>query len=383
MAENTPTKYASLGVDVGKRGINVLQDITDDLFPNAFCSVIRHPASGDKGLVLHEDGVGSKPLISYLCYRETGQNKWFEPLASDAIAMNIDDVICIGAMPIAFSDYVALNSFHIKREALLGGLAKGFTASFSRLRSLGHGLLFSGGETADLPDIVQTFDLSGTVYGEVPLAGVITGETIEPGDQIVGLRSGGGCTYEERINSGIMCNGITLARHCLLDSGYLSQYPEIGGKAAGYSGKFKLGSEPDGLGMTVAEALLSPTRIFLPIIAELLKTVRPKALVHNTGGGLAKCKRLGRGILFVKDQLPDPDPIFSLIQQESGANFQEMCQDFNMGVGFEVVVKKGQVEEVLRASERFGVGCSVIGHCERSAFGNSVLVKSKDGSFTY
>ena len=381
MADPTTSKYGSLGVDVDKKGIEELKAITNDLFPQAFCSVTRHPASNDRGMVLHEDGVGSKTIIAYLCNRETGERRWFETLSDDVIAMNVDDVICVGAKPITFSDYIALNSFNVDRGALLSALAKGFAGTFRKLNSLGSPLSFCGGETADLPDVVGTFDLSGTVYAEVPLSEVITGDGISPGDIIVGIRSGGSCSYETGFNSGLMCNGITLARHSLLSAEYSKQYPEISSGGKKYTGRYRLDSEPEGLASGLYEALLSPTRLFLPIIADILGKIRPQALVHNTGGGLTKCRRLGKNILYIKDQLPEPDPIFSLIKRESGIGWDEMYRDFNMGVGFEVIVRKGEEETVLRSAEKYGVGAQVIGRCERQDTGNAVLIESNEGSF--
>jgi phosphoribosylformylglycinamidine cyclo-ligase len=382
--EALPSRYESLGVDVSKKGIEYLRAITDDLFPEAFCSVVRHPSDSKKGIILHEDGAGSKPLVSYLCYKETGDCKWFEPLAADVIAMNVDDVICVGGIPHAFSDYVALNGFMIDKEDLLVGLAGGFSRTFSNLLSAGTQILFSGGETADLPDIVRTFDVSGTVYAEVQLSKIVTSKNIAPGDLIVGLRSGGRSKYETKENSGLMCNGVTLARHSLLCPDYKQKYPEVGSeRAKGYTGHFKLDSEPQELDVTVAEALLSPSRIFLPVALEVLKNGKVNAMVHNTGGGLTKCKRLGRNIRFVKDKLPKADPIFELIQGESTEEWRDMYREFNMGIGFEFIVPKGEVEPVLKASKKYGIEARVIGYCEKSPSGNSVLIKSEHGKFDY
>jgi phosphoribosylformylglycinamidine cyclo-ligase len=378
-----PSIYKSLGVDVEKKGIDALRKVTDDLHPEAFCSIVRHPLAKGRALVLHEDGAGTKPIVSYLAYKETGDPKWFEPLAADVLAMNIDDIVCVGAVPLAFSDYIALNGFTVDKQDLLEGLAAGFSQAFSVLRDTGSQILFSGGETADLPDIVRTFDVSGTVYGEVDLGSVITGSLIEPGDSIVGLRSGGSCRYENYKNSGLMCNGITLARHSLLTPDYAKGHPEASRENGTLEGRYRLDSEPDGLGMTIGEALISPTRIFLPIAAKILRDVPVKAMVHNTGGGLTKCKRLGRGILYVKNNLPEPDPLFNLIQKESSTGWDEMYQDFNMGIGFEVIVEKGDVETVIKAAARFGVGAQIIGHCERSEAGNAVFIESAMGRFRY
>jgi phosphoribosylformylglycinamidine cyclo-ligase len=384
MVGSTPSRYRSLGVDVGKEGIEALRSITCDLFPSAFCSVVRHPSDPARGIILHEDGAGTKPIVSYICYRETGEAKWFQSLATDVVAMNIDDVVCVGGKPIAFSDYIALNPFTVRKQDLLGWLARGFDKTFATLKSLEIDILFSGGETADLPDIVRTFDVSGTVYGEVELDKAITGAKISPGDVIVGLRSGGRCSYEEGSNSGLMCNGITLARHSLLRRDYLRKYPEIGSKEVkGYFGRFTVDTKVPDLGMSVGEALLSPARIYLPIALKVLKSVDVKGMVHNTGGGMTKCKRLGRKIRYLKDSLPEPDPIFRLIRRESKADWREMYQDFNMGVGFEVIVGKGDEDAVIDASEKFGVGAQVIGRCERFPSGNAVLIRTGFGKFEY
>lgn len=370
---------------MNKRGIERLKALTNDLFPQSFCTVTKHPLQPGRGMILHADGAGTKPIVAYLMFKESGSLEWFSPLSSDVIAMNVDDIVCVGGTPLAISDYVALNPFTLEREALLGGLAEGFRSALSAMESLGHPLLFGGGETADLPDIVRTFDVSATVYGEVDLRTVVTGDSISPGDVIVGLRSGGKARYELRENSGIMCNGITLARHSLLSPKYLKKYPEIGsGRKGGYFGSHELTSKPRGLGMTIGEALLSPTRIYLPVAKRILEKTEVKALVHNTGGGLTKCKRLGKGIRFVKDNLPTPDPIFKLIQEGSGEGWGEMYRAFNMGVGMEAVVAKEFAEQVIGISESFGIEAQVIGRCERSpSDGNSVAIKSGKGTFEF
>ncbi|MEN3051712.1 MAG: AIR synthase related protein [Candidatus Methanosuratincola petrocarbonis] len=370
------SKYYELGVDVDKKGISSIKRLTDDLFPDAFCSVVRDPSHPESGLILHEDGAGSKPIISYIYFKETGDYGWFSGLAQDVLAMNLDDVVCVGGTPIAFSDYVALNTMRLEREALLSSLASGFSQTFGILGRQGCSVLFCGGETADLPDIIRTLDVSGTVFGRVDLKSMITGSEISPGDVVVGIRSGGRCSYEDRENSGIMCNGISLARHSLLRNEYYRKYPEIGHEGSkGYYGRFRIDDDLPDLGMTIGEALLSPTRIFLPIVLEILERVPVKALVHNTGGGLTKSLRLGKDILYIKDCLPDPDPVFRLIGEESRESPREMCRNYNMGIGMEVVVGRGHEEEVIRSAEKFKVGAQVIGRCERSNGSNAVLIR--------
>jgi phosphoribosylformylglycinamidine cyclo-ligase len=385
VVQGISSRYGSLGVDVEKKGIDRLKILTNDLYPQSFCTVTRHPTREGVGAILHADGAGTKPIVAYLSYKETGNPGSFSGLAQDVVAMNVDDIVCVGGTPLTLSDYVALNPFALEREALLGGLADGFKAALTSLADQGHPILFGGGETADLPDIVRTFDVSATVYGEVGLDLVITGDSITPGDVIVGLRSGGRAKGEGRENSGIMCNGITLARHSLLSPKYLKKYPEVGsGRPGGYFGSFELSSEPDGLGMTVGEALLSPTRIYLPVAKRLVAKGGVKALVHNTGSGMTKCKRLGKGIRYVKDRLPEPDPIFKLIREGSREGWGEMYRAFNMGIGLEAVADEERAHEIMSISESFGIGACVIGRCEGSPSGhNTVLIKSPLGTFEY
>ncbi|MGQ9478953.1 MAG: AIR synthase-related protein, partial [Thermoproteota archaeon] len=231
---------------------------------------------------------------------------------------------------------------------------------------------------------VRTFDVSGTVMARVELSKAITGEKISPGDIIVGFRSGGRAVYESKENSGIMCNGLTLARHCLLSNEYFERYPEIGYEdVKGYYGRFKIDSFIDELDMTVGEALLSPTRIFLPIILEILRKVEVKAIIHNTGGGLTKCLKVGRNIKYVKDNLPDPDPIFKLIHAESREDMRNMYRGFNMGIGLEVIVEKGKEDNIIDISEKYKVGAQIIGRCEESLEGNKAIISSKYGRFKY
>lgn len=380
------SKYGALGVDIGKQGVEAFEGVVENLFPGAFCVVQRDPEHPRQGLVSHTDGAGSKPIQSYLHWRETGDAGWFKGLAQDVVAMNLDDIICVAARPLAFIDYITLNALAIDRVKLLSSMAEGFSECFRMLKGLGITIPFAGGETADHPDQLRTLDVSGSIFGRVDLERVVTGGKIESGDLIVGLRSGGQATYEKKLNSGMMCNGLTLARSCLMSDEYLKAYPELAhpGKRR-YTGRFSYDDFLDDLGMTVGEALLSPTRIFAPVVVDIISKAGDSVhgMVHNTGGGLTKCLHLGRGIQYIKDSLPDPDPIFELIQRESGADWREMNQDFNMGVGFEIVADEEAVDEILATAERFSVGAGVIGRCLRTSTENKVTIENKRGKFVY
>jgi phosphoribosylformylglycinamidine cyclo-ligase len=374
--------YRSLGVDARKEGTELFLPLLDaDLRP--FCPVggVRR----GEGVVLHTDGAGSKPLQSYLHWRETGDPSWFQGLIQDVLAMNLDDVVCVGPFfPLAFVDYLSLNPRLLPKRELLSSLAKGFRRVLGDLRGLGIRIPFLGGETADLPDQVRTLDLSGALAALVRLSEVRKGEKVKEGDMIVGLRSGGRTRYERRENSGLMCNGITLARHVLMSGEYTRKYPELA-EGRGYRGRFRFDDYSEELGMTVGEALLSPTRLFSPVVLKILERVGEgvKAMVHNTGGGLTKGLRVGKNVVYVKDRLPEPDPLFLFLQREGRVGWREMYQVFNMGVGFELVVDPEEAEEVVRISEGFGLGASVIGSCRRGRGRNRVIIKSRWGKFEY
>ncbi|MBS7606545.1 phosphoribosylformylglycinamidine cyclo-ligase [Candidatus Bathyarchaeota archaeon] len=382
------SKYAESGVDVKKRGIECFRSILNNLFPEAFCVISEDPNLPGYGLVTHTDGAGSKPVQAYLHWKETGDIRWFKGLAQDVLAMNIDDIICVGAKPINFVDYVAINPLRVDKIGLLKILSSGFEECINILGAQGVKLLFSGGETADLPDQIRTLDIAATMNGRVSLSRVLTGEKIEPGDVIIGLRSGGKTNYERNENSGIMCNGLTLARLCLMRKDYQEKYPEIlespDGKRS-YYGRFKFDDYLDELGMTVGEALLSPTRLYAPVILKVMERFGEyiSGLVHNTGGGLTKCLRIGRNIHYIKDNLFNPDPIFILIQRESKEPWKYMFENYNMGVGFEIIAKTEAASDIISISEKYDLETKIIGVCQKSRDGNKLTIKSQYGEFQY
>ncbi|MEM1515538.1 MAG: AIR synthase related protein [Candidatus Bathyarchaeia archaeon] len=382
------SKYAETGVDVRKRGVEVFWGLLDNLFSDAFCVVSADPSLPGFGIVTHVDGAGSKPIQSYLHWRETGEIGWFKGLAQDALAMNLDDIICVGALPINFVDYITVNPLRVDKIGVLKSLGEGFKESLSLLESLGIKIMFSGGETADLPDQLKTLDVMVTMNGRVEISKVITGNNIRPSNVIIGFRSGGRTKYEKKDNSGIMCNGITLARLCLMRKEYQEKYPEIietyDGKRS-YYGRFKFDDYVDELGMTVGEAILSPTRFYAPVILKVLERFREHitGLIHNTGGGLTKCLRVGRNIHYIKDNLFEPDPIFKLIQHESSESWEAMYENYNMGVGFEVIASPEVYDDIIELSEKYEIDARVIGRCKRSTEGNKLTIKSSYGKFQY
>ena len=382
----TESRYEKLGVDIHKKGIEIFKPSIGALYPAAFCAVKQDPQFPEYALIAHADGAGSKPVQSYLDYKETGELTAFKGIGQDVVAMNLNDIACVGASPISFVDYVALNKSKIPKEDLLEILNSEFTELSELLRAHNVTLPFDGGETADLPDQLSTLDVSGFMEGRVKLSKVITGQGIRSGNKIVGLRSGGKAHYERKLNSGIMCNGITLARHCLITGEYEKKYSEILGQGTqGYSGRYRVGDYVDELEMTIDAAITSPTRIFAPIVFKILDTVGSSVtgLVHNTGGGQTKCLKLGRGLRYIKHLTLQPDPIFTLIQKESGETWRDMYQDFNMGVGFEVILEQEAVDSALSIAESFGVEAREMGYVESSPDGNQVVIESSLGKFVY
>lgn len=379
------SEYSRLGVDVNKRGIEVFDNIVNNIYPNAFCVITRHPAFPQQGLVLHTDSAGSKPIQSYLNWRETGDIAAFQGLSQDVIAMNIDDVVCVGATPISFIDYIALNPFIIPKEALLKVISQGFRECLHWLQQQRTSIQLGGGETADLPDTVRTLDISGVVFGAVNLEQVISGERIEEGNKIIGLRSGGRTKHETQENSGIMCNGITLARHVLMKKEYTKQYPETHSIfTQKYVGRFSVDQFVEGLGMCMGEAITSPTRLYSPIVLRILERYGEsvRGLIHNTGGGQTKCLRVGKHIHYIKRSL-FVDPIFQMIQQESGEKWRTMFQNFNMGTGFEIVVDEEAAEDMLSIPEKEGLEAQIIGECKETKGNNQLTLETPWGFFQY
>jgi phosphoribosylformylglycinamidine cyclo-ligase len=370
---------------VNKKGIEVFTTLVDNIYPNAFCVVSQHPTFPHHGLVLHTDSAGSKPVQSYLNWKETEDIQAFQGLTQDVIAMNIDDLVCVGAIPISFIDYIAVNPFAIPKTALLEVLSHGFQECFHWLHSQEVSIRFGGGETADLPDTVRTLDISGAVFGTMKMENTISGEQIENGNKIIGLRSGGRTKQETHENSGIMCNGITLARHTLMKKEYSQRYPETHhNPSLAYQGRYSVDHYLEELGMSVGEAITSPTRLYAPTILRILERygTHVRGLIHNTGGGQTKCLRVGQGIHYRKRSF-FVDPIFQIIQRESGEQWRTMFQNFNMGTGFEIIVDEEVAEDILSVPEKEGLEAQIVGQCELTKGTNQLTLETSWGTFQY
>jgi phosphoribosylformylglycinamidine cyclo-ligase len=384
------SEYERLGVDAYKRDVRYLKKLVAEAFPYTFTPLLKDPDRNEY-FILHIDGAGSKPIISYLYYKEINDTSFFRGLSQDVIAMNLDDIITVGAEPVAFADYIAVNPFRVPKAKILQELSIGFKEVFNILSGFKSGIrvspLFSGGETADLPDQVRTLDIVGMLYARVTSSKIIKGD-IHDKALIIGLRSSGKAKYEKKENSGIMCNGLTLARHVLLSKYYREKYPEVYEPLVEqeYRGRYNIDSYVDELGMSIGEALLSPTRIFAPIIGEIMDNYREHimGMVHITGGGLTKFLRLGSGLKYILNNLPDPDPLFNLIKREGKISWKEMYEVFNMGVGFGIIIDDNKLaEDVICISEKYNVEARIIGFVEKGKEENTLIIKKNNEQYLY
>jgi phosphoribosylformylglycinamidine cyclo-ligase len=368
------SRYQARGVSATKQEVHAaIEKLDPGLFPLAFCKITEDYLTGDPDLcnVIHADGSGSKSLLAYLHYRETGDARVFRGIAQDSIVMNLDDLACVGATgKILCSSTINRNAKRIGAD-VLAELIGGTDEFLATLRSQGVDVHNGGGETADVGDLTPTVVVDSCTAAVMRKAHVIAGEGIRPGLSIVGFSSTGQAAYEERENSGIGSNGLTSARHDLLSSYYKKKYPETFDPqldpALVYSGPYKLEDKLPGSKQSVGQALLSPTRSYAPVVLRLLKE-QPgvvKGLVHCSGGGQTKCLRFGRGgVHFVKDDLLAPPAIFRAIQRVSRTPWREMYQVYNMGHRMEVYCGKRDVKKVIEVARGFGIVAQQIGQTE-------------------
>ncbi len=373
-------RYASRGVSAGKEEVHAAVDKLDQgVFKGAFCKITEDFLTGSKKKcnVIHSDGSGTKSIIAYLYFRETGDASVFRGISQDSIVMNIDDLLCIGAVErILLSNTVNRNAKNFTGKAL-AQLILGSEDFLAKLRKLGVKIFSGGGETADVGDLTGAVVVDSCAVAVMERKNVITGAEIKPNLAIVGLSSAGKAKYEDFENSGIGSNGLTSARHDMLSPYYRKKYPETydsnTDKKLVYCGPFKLEDKLEGSNMTVGQALLSPTRTYAPVIMKLLKK-HPKlikGLVHCSGGGQTKCVRFGKGVHFIKDNLMPIPPIFKAIQKASKTTDKEMFEVYNMGHRMEVYCKPEDAKKVIAVAKSFGIDAAVVGRTEKS--------KRKDG----
>jgi len=378
--------YARRGVSAGKEDVHfAIRNLDKGLYPNAFCKILPDLTGGDADYctLMHADGAGTKSALAYLYWKETGDVSVWRGIAQDALVMNLDDMLCAGSTgPFLFSNTIGRNPFHVSRD-VLAEILEGMEDVFSMLREHGIDAVNTGGETADVADTVRTLILDATAMTRMPRAEVITNEDIQAGDVIVGLASFGQTTYEKAYNSGIGSNGLTNARHDMLDNSYAQKYPETYSpqvpKELVYAGPHKLTDPVPETGLDVGKLMLSPTRTFLPLMKPFLDSHRAKihGLIHCTGGGQTKVMKFVKGLHVIKDNLFPTPPLFRMIQAASGASWQEMYKVFNMGHRLEVYTDQETADALIEMAGTFNIGAQIIGRCEAAEENKLTIVGEK------
>jgi len=385
--------YSKLGVSSQKEEVHeAIKGLDKGIYPGAFCKIVEDVNGRDDYCsIFHADGAGTKSSLAYMYYRETGDISIFKGVVRDAIIMNIDDILCVGATGTMFlSNNLGRNSHFISGE-IIGTIIKEYNDYSRRLTNLGLKVIMSGGETADVGDLVKTIILDASVFTSMKRDDVINTDNIKTDDVIVGLASYGKASYEEEYNSGIGSNGLTLARHGTLSHEYYEKYPECYNKEIEeklvFFGKHKLTDKPKGLKLTVGKALLSPTRTYAPVLLHILKEYRSEihGIIHNTGGGQTKNLHYGKGIKYIKNNLFRLPKIFEIIQNSSETQWKEMYSVFNMGHRMELYCNESIAKNLINIAKEYNIEAKIIGHCEKSPSKerNIVEINSEFGSFEY
>lgn len=365
--------YSQRGVSAQKEDVHrAVEKLDKGIFPYAFCKVYPDFLQGDADWVnvMHADGAGTKSILAYLYWKETGDLSVWKGIAQDAIVMNLDDLLCAGVHDnLLFSSTIDRNKKKIPGE-VLGAIINGTQEFFEQLKSFDIHIHYLGGETADVGDVVRTIAVNGTMCARWPANKIITNEKICLGDVIIGFASSGTATYETSFNSGIASNGLTSARHDLLSKFYAERYPESYDNSLSeevmYIGKHRL-TDPAPNNQSIGELLLSPTRTYAPLLKQLLNRYADQihGLIHCSGGGQTKCmKYLPGNFTIIKDNLFDSPMIFKLIQDASGADYREMYQVFNMGHRLELFTNAAYADELMEVAHGFNIAAKIVGRVE-------------------
>ncbi|RKQ50869.1 phosphoribosylformylglycinamidine cyclo-ligase [Roseivirga pacifica] len=384
-------RYMQRGVSASKEDVhNAIKNLDKGLFPKAFCKVVPDFMGNDDAYcnIMHADGAGTKSSLAYMYWKETGDLSVWKGIAQDAIIMNIDDLLCVGATEnILLSSTIGRNKNLIPGE-VISALINGTEEVLQMLRDNGMNIISTGGETADLGDLVRTVVVDSTVIGRMKREDVITNEKIKPGQVIVGLASFGQANYESEYNGGMGSNGLTSARHDVFDKYLAEKYPESFDPDVPndlvYAGTKKLTDTVDGSPLDAGKLVLSPTRTYAPVIIEILKQFRDQigGLIHCSGGAQTKILHFIDQLHVVKDNLFDVPPLFKMIQEESGTDWKEMYKVFNMGHRMEVYIDETHAEDIIAISKSFGIDAQVIGHTE-ALDKAQVTIKANGNSYIY
>jgi len=384
-------RYMDRGVSASKEDVHqAIKNIDKGLYPKAFCKIIPDVLGGDPDWcnIMHADGAGTKSSLAYLYWKETGDLSVWKGIAQDALIMNLDDLLCVGATDnILLSSTIGRNKKKIPGE-VIAAIINGTDELCGELRNLGIGIYPTGGETADVGDLVRTIIVDSTVACRMKRKDVISAGQIQAGDCIIGLASFGQATYETEYNGGMGSNGLTSARHDVF-AGYLSRkYPESFDPEVPadliYSGTRKLTDAVEGLGLDAGKLVLSPTRTYAPVIKKILDEYRRQihGLIHCSGGAQTKVMHFMDDVQVVKDNLFPVPPLFKMIQKESGTSWKEMYKVFNMGHRMEIYVRPELADAIIEISQSFHIDARIVGRVEPFK-GTKLLIRSEVGTFEY
>ncbi len=385
------TRYNLRGVSAGKEDVhNAIKSIDKGLFPKAFCKIVPDLLTGDENycLVMHADGAGTKSSLAYMYWKETGDISVWKGIAQDALIMNIDDLLCVGATEnILLSSTIGRNKNLVPGE-VIAALINGTEELLAQLRELGIGIYSTGGETADVGDLVRTIIVDSTVICRMKREEVIDNARIQVGDVIVGLSSSGQATYETEYNGGMGSNGLTSARHDVFHKYLKVKYPESFDPTVPddlvYSGSYKLTDKVEGAPLDAGKLVLSPTRTYAPIIKQILDKHRADVhgMVHCSGGAQTKVMHFVDDVHVIKDNLFPIPPLFEAIQKQSDTSWEEMYKVFNMGHRMELYVPQAIAQGIIELSQSFNVDAQIVGRVEESET-KKLTIRSPYGEFIY
>lgn len=388
---NNDSRYAKRGVSSSKEDVHLaIKDIDKGLFPKAFCKIVPDLLGGDPDYcaVMHADGAGTKSSLAYLYWRETGDMSVWKGIAQDAVVMNLDDLLCVGVYDnILLSSTIGRNKNLIPGE-VISAIINGTEEFLEELRDMGIGIYSTGGETADVGDLVRTVIVDSTVVARMRRSDVISNHNIRGGDVIVGLASYGRASYEKSYNGGMGSNGLTSARHDVFAKYLAEKYPESYDPATDdelvYSGSMKLTDPVDGVDIDAGKLVLSPTRTYAPVIREILETMRDRihGMVHCSGGAMTKVLHFVDNLHVIKDNLLDVPPLFGMIQRESATPWEEMYRVFNMGQRMEIYLEEKDAQAIIDISKKYSIDARIIGRCEPSN-AKRLTIRSPYGEFIY
>jgi phosphoribosylformylglycinamidine cyclo-ligase len=384
-------RYNQRGVSASKEDVHqAISNLDKGLFPQAFCKIVPDYLGNDEQYctVMHADGAGTKSSLAYIYWKETGDLSVWKGIAQDAIIMNIDDLLCVGATEnILLSSTIGRNKNLIPGE-VIAAIINGTEEVLAMLRKHGLNIISTGGETADLGDVVRTIVVDSTVVCRMKRNHVIDNSRIKAGNVVVGLSSYGKATYEDAYNGGMGSNGLTSARHDVFNNTYASKYPETYDRDVPaqlvYSGTYNVTDKPGGVDINIGKLVLSPTRTYAPVIVEVLTKYRQHihGMVHCSGGAQTKVLHFINNLHVIKDNLFEVPPLFKIIREQSGTDWKEMYKVFNMGHRMELYLDEELAPEIIRIAGNFGIDAKIIGRVESSPQ-KKVTIKSEFGEFIY